>query len=71
MLGITIDSNLKMNYHVSIGKKSLINQLNLRLIALRKLVRVSDRKFSIQLANALFHAKILYGIEVWGLCQNI
>ena len=27
-------------------------------------------KFSMQLANALFHSKLLYGIEVWGLCPK-
>ena len=39
-------------------------------MSLRKLVKVSDVKFSMQLANALFHAKLLYGIEVWGLCPK-
>ena len=54
MLGITINNELKMNNHVSIGKHSLINQLNLRLIALKKLVRVSDFEFSVKLANSIF-----------------
>ena len=70
MLGITVESNLKMNHHVAIGQSSLINQLNMRLISLKKLVKVSDVKFSIQLANALFHSKLLYGIEIWGLCPK-
>ena len=70
MLGITINNELKMNNHVSIGKTSLINQLNLRLIALKKLVRVSDFEFSVKLANSIFQSKILYGIEVWGLCPK-
>ena len=67
MLGITIEKNLKMNYHISQGKTSLINQLSFRLNVLRKLVKVSDFHFSKQLANSLFHSKLLYGIEVWGL----
>ena len=62
MLGMKINEDLKMNYHVAIGNKSLLNQLNLRLIALRKLVKVSDQKFSKQLANAFFHSKLLFGI---------
>ena len=41
MLGITIENNLKMNYHIAIGKKSLLNQLNMRLNVLRKLVKIS------------------------------
>ena len=67
MLGIMIYNELKMNQHVSIRKKSLINQLNLRLVTLKKLVRVLDFKFSLPLANAIFHSKLLYGIEAWGL----
>ena len=67
MLGITIEKNLKMNYHISQGKTSLLNQLSFRLNILRKLVKVSDFHFSKQLANSLFHSKLLYGIEVWGL----
>ena len=59
-----------MNYHVATGKQSLINQLNMRIIVLRKLVKVSDNKFSTQLANAIFHSKLLYGIEIWGLCPK-
>ena len=51
MLGMRINEDLKMNMHVITGNKSLINQLNLRLIALKKLVKVSDQKFSKQLAN--------------------
>ena len=70
MLGFMIDQNLKMNYHISQGRKSLINQLNLRINALRRLVRVSDQTFSINLANALFHSKLLYGIEIWGMCPK-
>ena len=70
MLGITVDANMKMNFHVTVGPKSLINQLNLRLRALQKLVKVSDFKFSMQLANSIFHSKLLYGIEVWGLCPK-
>ena len=70
MLGIMIYNELKMNQHVSIRKKSLINQLNLRLVTLKKLVRVLDFKFSLPLANAIFHSKLLYGIEAWGLCPK-
>ena len=70
VLGITVDAKMKMNSHIMEGSKCLLNQLTTRLTALKKLVKVSDRKFSLNLANGLFMSKLLYGIQAWGLAPK-
>ena len=67
ILGIKVSNNMKINDHIIGGKDSLLNQLNSRINALKKLVKISDQKFSINLANGLFMSKLTYGIQVWGL----
>ena len=36
----------------------------------KKLVKVSERQFSINLANGIFMSKLLYGIQIWGLAAK-
>ena len=64
ILCIHINSKLKMNDHIAIGNKSLINKLTSRISALKKLVKISDFKFWLNLANGLFISKQVYGIKI-------
>ena len=70
ILGITIQSDLKWNTQILTGEKSICRQLTNRLNALKKLVTYTDRKFSTQLANAIFMSKLTYGIEAWGFAPQ-
>ena len=56
--GIKVTGNMKLNEHIMKGKYSLVNQLTCRINALKRLVKVSDMKFSINLANGLFMSKL-------------
>ena len=70
VLGITVQSDLKWNTQILTGEKSIARQLTNRLNALKRLVNYSDKKFSIQLANAIFMSKLTYGIEAWGFAPQ-
>ena len=61
---------MKINAHIIDGKESLLNQLQARITALKRLVNVVDFSFSLNLANGLFISKLLYGIQIWGLAPK-
>jgi hypothetical protein len=70
VLGILVSEDLKWNQTIQLSSKSLINQLNARISAIRKVVIYSDKAFSIKLANGLFMSRLIYGIQVWGMAPK-
>ena len=62
--------DLKWNEHVIDGKNSIIKQLQTRLSVLKKIVNSANIDFSINIANAIFMSKLIYGIQVWGFCPK-
>ena len=69
-LGIQIDNSLKWNLNLLDSKKSVYRQLNQRLNTLKLARSHMSNKALLIMANGLFYAKHLYGIEVWGNCPK-
>ena len=70
LLGINIHQSLKWQEHVLTNKKSLINMLNTRLSALKRVSRNASFGRRLMVGNACFMSVIVYMIAVWGGTEN-
>ena len=66
LLGILIQDNLKWTEYVLNNDKSLLNQLNTRLNALKMLSSVASFKVRLMVANGIFCSKLIFQICLWG-----
>jgi hypothetical protein len=66
ILGTTVSSNLKWNDNINDAKISIIPDLKRRLTMLRILAKNAPPKILTNIANGIFHSKLLFGMEVWG-----
>ena len=55
-----------MNEWIDTGSESLLKQLRTRNNALKKIASFANFNLRKNLANALFHSKLVYGIQIWG-----
>ena len=66
LLGGIISNDLKWIQHIKNYKKSMINQINRRLNALRKISFFSSLKVRKMIANGIIMSKLSYLIQLWG-----
>ena len=66
LLGIFIQDNLKWTEYILNNEKSLLNQLNNRLNAIRMLSSVANFKVRLMVANGIFSSKLIFQICLWG-----
>ena len=70
LLGGFIAQNMKWTNHILVNENSLVKQLGIRVIALKKISRVADFKTRKMLADGLFMSKLIYLIPLWGGCEK-
>ena len=70
LLGGFIAQNLKWTNHILLNENSLVKQLGIRVIALKKISRVADFKTRKMFADGLFMSKLIYLIPLWGGCEK-
>ena len=64
LLGGFIAQNMKWTNHILVNENSLVKQLGIRVIALKKISRVADFKTRKMLADGLFMSKLIYLIPL-------
>lgn len=62
LLGITIDTRLTWRDHVG----ELSGKLSTALYAIRRIRGLTNRDTATIVYHALFHSRMVYGIEIWG-----
>ena len=66
LLGMTLQSNLTWDSHLSVGKKAVIPAVRRNLGMISKVCKHISKKGRLQLANALAISKLQYMICLWG-----
>jgi hypothetical protein len=66
LLGTYVSSILKLNYTICDAKNSLVADLKRRLTMFKLLAKIAPANILKNIANGMFHSKLLYGMELWG-----
>merc|ERR1712237_177161 len=65
ILGTKLHNSLLFNYNLYEGKDSLISQFKRRANAIKQISKFADKKFTLNIANAILIGKINYHLVVW------
>lgn len=71
ILGICFNEKLTWDNHISVGERSLAQQIRQRLIALRTISRTTSRNFTKIVATGLIMSRIEYAAALWGTAPKI
>ena len=70
LLGANVHESLKFKEHIMGEEKSMVKLLNTRIKALKKIKYIATFKERLMVANVLFMSCLVYGIQVWGGCEE-